>query len=276
MEPINVIIDIVNFFLKVISVLQNAEGTMLETIATMYPEAIAKILENPDFVAMYQVVVPVGTLLAVVYCSMDIMEKASIELITVDKVIFAMFKLVVALALISNGIIIFQGLNAISEMLVEKMADILSVSEYTISTDTIASGEVESYSGAGIAFLFFIVKLLNPVFLFQLLGDIFSLVFVLILIPIAAYQRAIKVGYYCMAAPIILSDTAGRGIRTSHAMNFLFGLMRIMLEYPIAWLGVAFVMELNSAGYLTFGTLSTMLIATTLLYKATSWAKTLV
>ncbi len=275
MDIINALNDILNFFINLIDLLNNTGENVVNTIQSLFPSAVETVLNSSDFNNMYDVMVPVGVALAAVFVGMDLIEKMTIEMVTVDKIIFMFVKLFVAITLITNGVLLFKGLNGISMFVVEQMQGALGVTPITLGESGIIKPKIDSLAGGAIELIVFLIKMFNPMYFILSLGDFFRIIFSLVLIPIAAYQRAIQIGYYCLASPIILSDTAGRGLKSSHSINFVFNLLKVFMEYPLIWLGLYLAFEVRDGFGESFKVLSFVIVCTTILFKSRSFAKTL-
>ena len=253
MELINYITDLINIINEFFVMIGDAGTGTLGIIYSKFPMAVTKVIEHPDYAKMYNVMIPIGISLAALYTLLDVMEKTSLDELTVDKIILTFAKLIAAIGFIGNGITVFKGLNGASLMLVDKINTTLGIN--VSAFDSFQSGFHEitvSDSTAGVfRFIGLMLELANPVTLPVVIGDVLLVILLAILIPIAAYQRAIKIGTYCLAAPIVFADTAGHGLKSSRSVRYVIQLFRAFLEYPVIYLSIYAVIYLDDKGVFT-------------------------
>ena len=156
--------DIVNFLMELMDVMNQlfamiGDGTNanLLLIQQLFKTSVEKVLYHEDFINMYEVMAPIGVILVVLYFSLDLMDKVAMEQVSVEKIILTFTKIVVGVALVNNGLVIFRGLNAFSIVVVDTINSALGL-DGTIGTIPIRSGEAEAtaavHSIAGIIKVF--------------------------------------------------------------------------------------------------------------------------
>ena len=245
----------------------------------MCPEAINHVLDSVDFDTIYSTMIPIGTILAVLYVSLDIMEKATITEFTIDQLMLSFVKLIVAVGLINNGILLFKGLNAFSEMITDVALNQALGADLTIGAYSMATTDLPTVGKNVLTLIITVFKLLNPLFLIEATENLLWMILYLVLVPIAAYQRAVRVGIYCLLSPIILADIAGHGLKNSNAIKFIFSLLGVMMELPVTAIGMYFAYALfGEDGAFTFSgaaSLACILLVSTMLFKSKNYIKTL-
>ena len=126
--------DIVNFLLELMDVMNQlfamiGDGTNanLLLIQQLFKTSVEKVLYHQDFINMYEVMAPIGVILVVLYFSLDLMDKVAMEQVSVEKIILTFTKIVVGVALVNNGLVIFRGLNAFSIVIVDTINSALGL-----------------------------------------------------------------------------------------------------------------------------------------------------
>ena len=283
-ELLSLLYDIWSILCGLVDALNSSDHFGLDYVVTMFPSSINDVLTNIDFTHMYEAMIPIGTILAVLYVSLDIMEKATITEFTIDQLILSFVKLVVAVGLINNGILLFQGLNAFSEVITDVALNQALGADLTVGAFTTETVDLPSIGKSVLTLIITMFKLLNPFFVVEATENLLWMILYLVLIPIAAYQRAVRVGIYCLLSPVVLADVAGHGLKNSNAIKFIFSLLGIMMELPVTAIGMYFAFELfgedgaftsNVSSASTAGSLACVLLVSTMLFKSKNYIKTL-
>lgn len=227
----------------------------LELLQTYFPEAIDRVLTHPDFINMYNVMIPIGVTLVMLYLSMDLMEKIAMEQVSIETIVLTLFKVVIGAALVNNGILIFEGLNGVSTWFVDTINGALGISS-NIGSIPINNPEIDAVDTMETIWgiIRFLLAVFFPPVLIASISDLLIILVFVFLIPIVAYQRAVKIGVYCLLAPFAISDTVGRGYSSMRAVKYIFNLLKAFLEYPIIYYSCYLAFQLNEAD--VFGTVS--------------------
>ena len=276
--------DIVNFLLELIDVINQlfamiGDGTNanLLLIQQLFKTSVEKVLYHQDFINMYEVMAPIGVILVVLYFSLDLMDKVAMEQVSVEKIILTFTKIVVGVALVNNGLVIFRGLNAFSIVIVDTINSALGL-DGTIGTIPIRSGEAEAaaavHSIAGIIKVF--LAILNPIALMASLEDFLTVLIFVFLIPIIAYQRAVKIGLYCLLAPFALSDTIGKNAVNQRAIKYIFNLLKAFLEFPIIYYSCYLAFQLREADIFNGISIAFLIVLVTVIMNSRETIKTMV
>ncbi len=278
-ELLSLLYDVWSILCGLVEALNSADHFGLDYVVTMFPEAINHVLDSVDFDTIYSTMIPIGTILAVLYVSLDIMEKATITEFTIDQLMLSFVKLIVAVGLINNGILLFKGLNAFSEMITDVALNQALGADLTIGAYSMATTDLPTVGKNVLTLIITVFKLLNPLFLIEATENLLWMILYLVLVPIAAYQRAVRVGIYCLLSPIILADIAGHGLKNSNAIKFIFSLLGVMMELPVTAIGMYFAYTLfGEDGAFTFtgaASLACILLVSTMLFKSKNYIKTL-
>ena len=278
-ELLSLLYDVWSILCGLVEALNSADHFGLDYVVTMFPEAINHVLDSVDFDTIYSTMIPIGTILAVLYVSLDIMEKATITEFTIDQLMLSFVKLIVAVGLINNGILLFKGLNAFSEMITDVALNQALGADLTIGAYSMATTDLPTVGKNVLTLIITVFKLLNPLFLIEATENLLWMILYLVLVPIAAYQRAVRVGIYCLLSPIILADIAGHGLKNSNAIKFIFSLLGVMMELPVTAIGMYFAYALfGEDGAFTFSgaaSLACILLVSTMLFKSKNYIKTL-
>ena len=276
-ELLSILYDLWSILTQLADAINDGEMSGLNYICKMFPDAIQKIFEHPDFITIYEIMIPIGSVLAVVYVSLDIMEKATITEFTVDQIILSFVKLIVAIGLINNGIVLFEGLNDFASMITEIALNQALGADMDIGTLSVAEATFPEIGKDVLSIIIAVFNLLNPANIIEITENALWLVFFLLLVPIAAYQRAIRVGIYCLLSPIVMADVAGHGLKNSNAIKFVFGLLSVMMEFPITAIGIYFGLQLFGDGgaYEDMVPFACVMIISTMLFKSKNYIKTL-
>ena len=276
--------DIVNFLLELMDVMNQlfamiGDGTNanLLLIQQLFKTSVEKVLYHEDFINMYEVMAPIGVILVVLYFSLDLMDKVAMEQVSVEKIILTFTKIVVGVALVNNGLVIFRGLNAFSIVVVDTINSALGL-DGTIGTIPIRSGEAEAtaavHSIAGIIKVF--LAILNPIALMASLEDFLTVLIFVFLIPIIAYQRAVKIGLYCLLAPFALSDTIGKNAVNQRAIKYIFNLLKAFLEFPIIYYSCYLAFQLREADIFNGISIAFLIVLVTVIMNSRETIKTMV
>ena len=276
--------DIVNFLLELMDVMNQlfamiGDGTNanLLLIQQLFKTSVEKVLYHQDFINMYEVMAPIGVILVVLYFSLDLMDKVAMEQVSVEKIILTFTKIVVGVALVNNGLVIFRGLNAFSIVIVDTINSALGLNG-TIGTIPIRSGEAEAaaavHSIAGIIKVF--LAILNPIALMASLEDFLTVLIFVFLIPIIAYQRAVKIGLYCLLAPFALSDTIGKNAVNQRAIKYIFNLLKAFLEFPIIYYSCYLAFQLREADIFNGISIAFLIVLVTVIMNSRETIKTMV
>ena len=276
--------DIVNFLLELMDVMNQlfamiGDGTNanLLLIQQLFKTSVEKVLYHQDFINMYEVMAPIGVILVVLYFSLDLMDKVAMEQVSVEKIILTFTKIVVGVALVNNGLVIFRGLNAFSIVIVDTINSALGL-DGTIGTIPIRSGEAEAaaavHSIAGIIKVF--LAILNPIALMASLEDFLTVLIFVFLIPIIAYQRAVKIGLYCLLAPFALSDTIGKNAVNQRAIKYIFNLLKAFLEFPIIYYSCYLAFQLREADIFNGISIAFLIVLVTVIMNSRETIKTMV
>ena len=276
--------DIVNFLLELMDVMNQlfamiGDGTNanLLLIQQLFKTSVEKVLYHEDFKNMYEVMAPIGVILVVLYFSLDLMDKVAMEQVSVEKIILTFTKIVVGVALVNNGLVIFRGLNAFSIVVVDTINSALGL-DGTIGTIPIRSGEAEAtaavHSIAGIIKVF--LAILNPIALMASLEDFLTVLIFVFLIPIIAYQRAVKIGLYCLLAPFALSDTIGKNAVNQRAIKYIFNLLKAFLEFPIIYYSCYLAFQLREADIFNGISIAFLIVLVTVIMNSRETIKTMV
>ena len=276
--------DIVNFLLELMDVMNQlfamiGDGTNanLLLIQQLFKTSVENVLYHQDFINMYEVMAPIGVILVVLYFSLDLMDKVAMEQVSVEKIILTFTKIVVGVALVNNGLVIFRGLNAFSIVIVDTINSALGL-DGTIGTIPIRSGEAEAaaavHSIAGIIKVF--LAILNPIALMASLEDFLTVLIFVFLIPIIAYQRAVKIGLYCLLAPFALSDTIGKNAVNQRAIKYIFNLLKAFLEFPIIYYSCYLAFQLREADIFNGISIAFLIVLVTVIMNSRETIKTMV
>lgn len=240
--------DLLNIFYQFFAMIGSEGEAGISIISKMFPEAINKVLNHQDFVAMYRVMIPIGIIFSVLYYSLDLMDNVGFEQVSIEKIVLSFSKLIAGVALVSNGLEIFKGLNGFSILAVEQINAALGIEDLTgvvgYSTTEVNAEVMKSVFGM----LKFLIAIFNPLAFLSMLSDLLIILIFVFLVPVIAYQRAVKIGMYCLLAPIALSDTVGKGAFSIRAIKFLINLFKAFMEFPIIYYGCYLAFELNQSG----------------------------
>ncbi len=100
--------DLLSMFYQFFAMIGSGGEAGIDIVREMLPTAINKVLEHPDFLNMYNVMIPIGTIFAVLYFSMDIMDNVGFENVSIEKIVLNFSKLIAGIALVNNVVIIFK------------------------------------------------------------------------------------------------------------------------------------------------------------------------
>lgn len=280
MNTFNALFNILITFLQNTFDYEGVNDQLTETAITWFSEFASLILENDSFAKIYNFFVPIATLLMAVYVLLDILEKISMDGVSLDQIVKSLFKFVFAMGLISNGIVIFKGFNAASVIIAERFSGFSATSSMTSPMDESIIKQIADMTTGGFATAKIMLILANPVVLFHLcVASLYACVS-FILCPIAALNRAVKMGIYCLTSPFVFADVAGRGLSGSKSYKFLLRLLSFFIELPVMVIALKLVDSLASGSYSSqemsfIAQVALLCIYITALFSANKFAKNL-
>ena len=276
------VVDFYNFTLSLIERALSGDmaGAALTSLIystfTYFPE---QIFSADGFQKIYDFFVPIALVFAVIYVLFDILEKVSMDNVSLDSIIKSLFKLVLAFGLISNGVYIFYGFNGATAMITEK---IMSAAGDQFNDATTVVKYTHPVSGT-----LAILKLLMS-FTDVAVGTSYALqllytIIYLFIAPMAALTRALKLGIYCIMSPFVFADVSGHGISGTRATKFAFRVLAVFLEFPIIIIGLVIVGTIRTSANINMMSPITSLITdfvllgiyTTLIFSANKFVKNL-
>lgn len=247
-------------------------------------EATDKIFASAMILKIYNAFASVGILLLLVYFSMDIFDKLSSENFTIDVLMLNMVKIVAGVALINNGYTIVKGLIGLSDLVIESIMGLPTLSTaVTLDFSNIAGFSDPDATFKPGDFLTLMLEIIE-MFINTLKGTTVTYIEKLIIgvvgmvcAQIIAYQRAINLALRMLLCPIVFADVVGHGL-SNKSMHYIKSIFGICLEGPIIILVVIFVNETISSFTwgVAFAPLIMLFCTVNLMFNASKIAKDVV
>ena len=236
MEVLLKIIDQINNYI----IYASSGAGIVDLLTEKLQKPIDTLLENAEFVAIYNSFAMTGFLLMTVFLLLDLLDKVTMANFNPEILFKTLSKFVLAMFFVNNGLVVIRALNGIGTYMVEL------VLSGTIEMDTVSTliekPDTTNWFWGIILLLFAIVKAIFTK------GFISSLIYGLILrlvLPVAAASRIIRLSYNCLLLPFAVADITGNGMRMT-AIAKIKRLLGIFLEYPIIVIAMLMSKEVST------------------------------
>lgn len=218
----------------------NSDG--VDPFTAMMQTVLDAALNSDTFTALFEVLVPVGLVLCIVYFMLDFMERSISFNFSTDSIIFQFTKLIFALAVITNLPSLITGFNEFTQLINQEITEVISANASEESGINFMNHLIESNNNTLMA-----EGEQNTADPANAMGFFdSSVIFVLtVLLQISiltlAIKRAVKIAVKSIFSPIVAADLYKNGMNSS-GIKFLKNLLGDFMQSTI----VLLIIELTS------------------------------